>query len=181
MLKDKWLILRFRQGSQDAFCRIFERYRDDLLRLALSLLQDKSSAEDTVHEVFLHLIRVRQTFTLTGSLKAYLATCVANRARNANRDRRPMNPLDSTPALQKTAEDRRPDQWAECSEELACLRQALMQLPYVQREVAVLRTQGQLTFKQVALHQDCSIKTVESRYRYALQKLRDLLDGQVSV
>ena len=68
MLRDKWLILRFRQGSQDAFCRIFERYRDDLLRLALSLLQDKCSAEDIVHEVFLHLIQVRQTFTLTGSL-----------------------------------------------------------------------------------------------------------------
>lgn len=181
MLKDKWLILRFRHGSQDAFCRIFERYRDDLLCLALSLLQDKSAAEDIVHEVFLHLIRVRQKFVLTGSLKAYLAICVANRARNTNRDRRRTSPLDSEPARQIMSEDRRPDQWAQCSEELECLRNALMQLPYVQREVAVLRSQGQLTFKQVALHQDCSIKTAESRYRYALQKLHGLLDGQVDV
>jgi RNA polymerase sigma-70 factor (ECF subfamily) len=181
VLKDKWLILRFKSGSQDAFCRIFERYRDDLLRLALSLLQDKSSAEDIVHEVFLHLIQVRQEFTLTGSLKAYLATCVANRARNTNRDRRHINPLDSEPARQTMSEDRRPDQWAECSEELECLRHGLMQLPYAQREVVVLRTQGQLTFRQIAVQQDCSIKTAESRYRYALEKLRGLLDGQVNV
>ncbi len=181
VLKDKWLILRFRHGSQDAFCRIFERYGDDLLRLAMSLLQDKSSAEDIVHEVFLHLIQVRQTFTLTGSLKAYLATCVANRARNMNRDRRRMNSLDSEPARHKTSKDRRPDQWAQCSEELECLRRGLMRLPYLQREVAVLRSQGQLTFKQVALHQGCSIKTAESRYRYALKKLHNLLDGQVDI
>jgi len=181
VLKDKWLILRFRHGSQDAFCRIFERYRADLLRLALSLLKDKSSAEDVVHDVFLHLIRVSRTFTLTGSLKAYLATCVANRARNTNRDRRKMNSLDSEPAGQIMSADRRPDQWAQCSEQLECLRSALMQLPYAQREVVVLRSQGQLTFKRIAVHQDCSIKTAESRYRYGLEKLCGLLDGQVNV
>ena len=173
--------MRFKSGSQDAFCRIFERYGSDLLRLALSLLQDKSSAEDIVHEVFLHLIQVRKTFTLTGSLKAYLATCVANRARNTNRDRRHTNPLDGEPARRLISQDRRPGQWAECSEELERLRRGLMQLPYAQREVVVLRTQGQMTFKQIAVQQNCSIKTAESRYRYALEKLRGLLDGQVNV
>ena len=181
MLKDKWLILRFRHGSQDAFCRIFERYRADLLRLALSLLRDKSSGEDVVQDVFLHLIRVRRTFRLTGSLKAYLATCVANRARNRNRDQRHTNSLDAEPAREVMSQDRRPDQWAQCSEELECLRRGLMQLPYAQREVVVLRSQGQLTFKRIAVHQDCSIKTAESRYRYGLEKLRGLLDGQVNV
>ena len=56
-----------------------------------------------------------------------------------------------------------------------------MQLPYAQREVVVLRTQGQMTFKQIAVQQNCSIKTAESRYRYAVQKLRSLLDGQVNL
>ncbi|MBN1361112.1 MAG: hypothetical protein JW993_10985 [Sedimentisphaerales bacterium] len=53
--------MRFRRGSQEAFRRIYEKYRDDLLRLAVSLLQDKSVAEDVVHEVFLSLIRARCT------------------------------------------------------------------------------------------------------------------------
>ena len=35
VLKDQWLILRFRHGSREAFCRIYETYRDDLLRVAV--------------------------------------------------------------------------------------------------------------------------------------------------
>ncbi len=181
VLIDKWLILRFRYGSQEAFCRIFEAYKDTMLRLALSLLFDRSVAEDIVHEVFLQMIRKRQTFELTGSLKAYLSTCVANRVRNANRDLKQTETLDSQQILQKISDSRRPDQWAVCSEEFEQLREALLQLPCDQREVVILHTQGHLTFKQISKYQDCSFKTVQSRYRYALNKLRVLLDGQVAL
>ena len=179
VVTDKWLILRFRQGSQEAFCRIFETYRDDLLRVAASLLRDKSVAEDLVHEVFMHLIRVRTTFMLTGSLRAYLMTCVANKARNANRDQRPTSSIESEPILARASELRRPDEWAQCSEQFERLRAAVMDLPYDQREVVALRVQGQLTFKEIAGHLGCSIKTVQSRYRYGLEKLRVRLNGEV--
>jgi RNA polymerase sigma-70 factor (ECF subfamily) len=85
VLKDKWLILRFRQGSRQAYCDIYETYRDDMLRVAVSLLKEKSIAEDIVHEVFVNLIQARKTFKLTDKLRSYLTTCVANRVRNANR------------------------------------------------------------------------------------------------
>ena len=181
MLNDKWLIFKFRHGSQHAFGQIFEKYREDLLRLALSLLQERSSAEDIVHEVFLHLIQVRLTFRLTGSLRAYLATCVANRVRNFNRNQRQMKPIYSECVQQKISEILSPDQWAQCSEEFDNLRDALLQLPKAQQEVTVLHVYGKLTFKQIALHQACSVKTVESRYRYALHKLGILLEKQVDV
>ena len=181
VLRDKWLILRFRHGSQEAFCRIYEKYRDDLLRLAVSLLKDKSAAEDVVHEVFAGLIGARQTFELTGSLRAYLATCVANRARNTNRDNRRGVPLDPAASAALPCERRRPDQWAVCSEEFDRLRAALLQLPYEQREVVTLRVYGQLTFREIAALHGASIKTVQSRYSYGLDKLRLALDGKVRV
>jgi len=179
VFRDQWLILRFRQGSQEAFCRIFETYRDDLLRVAMSLLIDKSMAEDQVHEVFMNLIRIRTTFELTGSLRAYLVTCVANRARNANRDLRHTGTLDEEQVLERVSALRRPDEWAESSEQFERLRAAMMDLPYLQREVVSLRVQGQLTFKEIACYLGCSIRTVQSRYRYALDKLHGLLDGEV--
>jgi RNA polymerase sigma-70 factor (ECF subfamily) len=77
--------------------------------------------------------------------------------------------------------NRRPDQWAVCSEEFDRLRDAVLSLPYEQREVLALRIHGQLTFKDIAAAQKTSIKTVQSRYRYALDKLRVLLDGEVKV
>ena len=85
MLEDRLLVLRFKHGNRDAFCRIYEKYRDDLLRLAVSLLNEAGTAEDVVHDVFTSFIRGGREFELTGSLKGYLATCVANRARNVNR------------------------------------------------------------------------------------------------
>lgn len=52
MLEDRVLVWRLNRGSVDALARIYEKYRDDLLRLALSLLRDKSEAEDAVQDVF---------------------------------------------------------------------------------------------------------------------------------
>jgi hypothetical protein len=37
VLEDRYLIWRLKQGSRDALCRIYDKYRDDLLRLAVSL------------------------------------------------------------------------------------------------------------------------------------------------
>jgi hypothetical protein len=79
VLEDKILVSRLRRGDAEALCRIYEKYRDNLLRLAVSLSNDTATAEDIVHDVFASFIRQARQFRLTGSLKSYLATCVANR------------------------------------------------------------------------------------------------------
>ena len=69
----------------------------------------------------------------------------------------------------------RPEQWIICSEELKRLNKAIAQLPYEQREVVILHLRGEMTFKKIAAIQDESINTVQSRYRYGIEKLRTLL------
>jgi len=56
---------------------------------------------------------------------------------------------------------------------------ALEQLPYEQREVVVLRTRGRMTFRAIAELRQVSVRTVHSRYRYGLDKLKTVLNGQV--
>ncbi len=87
-MEDKLLVLRCRRGSREALTRIYEKYKADLLLLALGLLNDKTAAEDVVHDVFLSFVRHLDTFRLTGSLKGYLLTCTANHARNWNKAER---------------------------------------------------------------------------------------------
>ena len=82
MLQDKLLIREIKKGSADAIATLYEKYRDDLLRIGASLMNDKTSAEDAVHDTFVMFVRHSREFVLTGSLKGYLATCVANCARN---------------------------------------------------------------------------------------------------
>ncbi|MHC5090735.1 MAG: hypothetical protein ACYSOJ_03790 [Planctomycetota bacterium] len=41
MLEDKLLIWRVKKGDKSAFCQIYEKYRDDLLRIASGLLSQR--------------------------------------------------------------------------------------------------------------------------------------------
>lgn len=173
------LVWKFKRGSRDALRRIYEKYRDDLLRLATALLGERSLAEDIVHDVFICFVRSARQFQLTGSLKGYLATCVANRARNVNRAKQQRHTAALDEAWQIASASKRPDQWIICSEELKQLSDALLQLPYDQREAITLHLQGEMKFREIAKLQDVSIKTVQSRCRYGLDKLRSLLDSEV--
>ena len=179
MLEDRLLVSRFKRGSSDAFCRIYEKYRDDLLKLAVSLLNETGVAEDIVHDVFTSFIRSVGDFQLTGSLKSYLATCVANRARNVNRaSKQSRFSLDKAGPM--ASDSTRPERWITLSDELRQLSNALAQLPYSQREVIILHVQGGMKFRQIAEYQDVSIKTAQSRYRCGLDKLRSLLNSKVA-
>jgi len=64
-------------------------------------------------------------------------------------------------------------------EQLRRLNEALAQLPYEQREVVLLRIYSGLKFKAIAESQGVSINTVQGRYRYGLDKMRSLLNGEV--
>ena len=179
MLEDRLLVWKFKHGSKDAFCRIYDKYRDDLLRLALSLLNEADIAEDIVHDVFTSFMRNRRQFRLTGSLKSYLATCVANRARNENRScqRQHNSGLDNIDSV--VSDSNRPDRWIIVGDEFKRLNEALAELPYDQRETVILRAQSGMKFRQIAEAQQIPIKTVQSRYRAGLNKMRSLLNSEV--
>ena len=179
MLEDRLLLWKFKRGSKDAFRVIYEKYSDDMLTLATNLLNDKADAEDVVQDVFISFVQSVEKFRLTGSLKGYLATCVANRSRDyIRRNKRRQTAAVNEPE-QTTSDAKSPVQLVICSEELHKLSYAMTELPYEQREAIVLRLHGDLRFRQIAKLQNISIKTAQSRYRYGLDKLRLVLDGEV--
>jgi len=178
MMEDKLLIWRFKRGSSDALQRIYEKYVVYLVTLATALLNDVSIAEDIVHDVFVSFAQSAERLRLEGSLKAYLATCVVNRVRDRVRTRRRQpSTLDEAYSICSMASG--PELFAVCSEELQQLSYAMAQLPYEQKEVVMLHLHGGMMFRQIAKSQHVSINTVQSRYRYALDKLRSLLNGEM--
>lgn len=179
MLEDRLLLWRFKRGSRNAFRLIYEKYAGDLLTLAANLLNDKADAEDVVQDVFISFVESVGEFRLTGSLKGYLATCVTNRSRDyIRRSKRRQAAVVNEPE-QKTSDVKGPVQLVICSEELRKLSHAMTELPYEQREAIVLRLHGDLRFRQIAKLQDVSVNTAQSRYRYGLDKLRSILNGEV--
>jgi RNA polymerase sigma-70 factor (ECF subfamily) len=179
MLEDRILVWRFNHGRPEVLHHVYDKYRTDLLTLAMALLGDLAAAEDVVQDVFLSLLRLSGRLQFTGSLKGYLATCVVNGARNVIRahKRHPTGELDEADPI--PAQDIRPDEAAFLEEQLDQLKWALGQLPYEQREVLVLRVYGQITFKEIARQQGIPTNTALGRYRYAIDRLRSMLDGEV--
>jgi RNA polymerase sigma-70 factor (ECF subfamily) len=181
MIEDKLLIWRLKQGSNDALGRIYHKYKDYLLRLALGLLNDRAAAEDIVHDCFVSIAQSTEKLKLSGNFKSYMATCVVNRLRNANKagQRREVVSHDGTET--EASNLTRPEQWIIESEKLKLLNNAIAQLPYQQREVVILHAQGEMKFKAIAELQGVSINTVQSRYRYGLDKLRSILNSEVNL
>ncbi len=178
MLEDTILAWRFKKGSREALRRIYEKYYDYLLTVATALLHDVNTAEDVVHDSFLKLSESAHYLNPQHSLKWYLVACVSNRARDILRGRRYKTVgLDESSPLPSGT--RSPASTAIRNEEMQILSDALEQLPYEQREVVVLRARGRMTFKAIAELRQVSVRTVHSRYRYGLDKLKTLLNGQL--
>ena len=179
MVEDSLLVWRFNRGSKDAMRRIYEKYKDDLLGLAVTLLRDRSVAEDIVHDVFVSFARSCGTFRLNGTLKGYLSTCVANGARDRNRSKSGRDTgLDAAEAAGSNSPG--PAEYAVGCEESDKLEDLLGRLPYEQREVIVLHLHHGMRFREIAKALDVSINTVQSRYRYGLDKLRSIVNSEVT-
>jgi len=178
MIEDELLKWQFKRGSREALRRIYEKYLNNLLTLAMALLNDVNTAEDVVHDVFVSFAKSAEDFKLTGSLKSYLATCVMNRARDQIRtnQRQPMR-LDESESISSNLNG--PEQSVMCSEESEQLNQAIAQLPDEQREAIILHLKGEMKFKEIAKLQGVSVNTIQGRYRYGLNKLRSILNGEV--
>ena len=178
MVEDRILAWRFKKGSPAALRRIYEKYYDYLLTVATALLHDVNAAEDVVHDIFLKLSESPHLLNPSRSLKWYLVACVSNRARDRLRGRRHRTVgLDESLCLPSGVSE--PVSAAIYNEEMQLISVALEQLPYEQREVVVLRTRGRMTFRAIAELRQVSVRTVHSRYRYGLDKLKAVLNGQV--
>jgi RNA polymerase sigma-70 factor (ECF subfamily) len=188
MLDDQLLKWKFKRGSDEALTLIYEKYLDSMLTLALGLLGDAAAAEDVVQDVFVAFAQSRRSFQMWGSLSGYLATGVVNRVRDyQRRQRRQSGRVGLAPPEDANVKSwwgkphptAAPDDRVIFNEEAVRLHQALAELPEEQREVVLLRLKADLKFRDIAKLQQTSINTILSRYRYGLEKLRSLLDGEV--
>jgi len=179
MMDDRQLLGKLRQGDKDALQAIYARYEGTLLALAGNLLDDPALAEDVLQDVLVTLVQSVHRLNIRGSLKGYLATAVANRTRDYYR-RRPRKAVVSIDqALHLAADEAGPVQMVIRNEQTRQARAVLATLPYEQREAIVLRLHADMKFREIAKLQNVSVKTALSRYRYGLDKLRSMLNGEV--
>ena len=178
MIEDELLKFAFKRGSKEALRRIYVKYRDYLLTSAMALLNNEDAAEDVLHDVFVTFSRSADRFSVRGSLKHYLATCVANRARDRLRaGKRQPDSLDIKIPIESGFDG--PETRVIATEQAHTVSAAMAQLPFEQREVVALHLTAGMTFRQIAKYRNIPASTAKGRYRYGLEKLRSILNGRL--
>jgi RNA polymerase sigma-70 factor (ECF subfamily) len=144
---------------------LYQRHGPALLAYATGLLGSRASAEDVLHQVFLSLLSKAEQPT---EPRPYLFKAVRNRALNSRRSGARMVPLHDHDQQWLV----KPQGMMEAGIEV---ERALRDLPPEQREVVLMRVWGEMTLEEIATVLDVPANTVASRYRYALSKLREIL------
>lgn len=147
--------------------RLYRQHGAALLLFATAITGERSRAQDAIHQVFLKLLE-DEKIKQAADVKAYLFACVRNAALNDARVRGRNVAL----AEEELAWFEPPSR--DYAQE-ATLRSALVKLPDDQRQVTVLHIWGELTFAQIADLLSISANTAASRYRYALDRLREVM------
>ena len=147
---------------------LYDRFAGLLYRHALMIVADPAAAADAVQQVFVALLG--GAGGVMDDEERYLRRAVRNACYSALRQRRPdVVSASGAPLLEAVAADRdRPD-------ERIAIEQAMRILPPEQREVIHLKVFEGWTFQEIADFGGESINTVASRYRYAMDKMRERL------
>jgi len=172
MSEDRKLLKGLHRGRITAIEQIYLKYKDDLLAVALSLTGNIHEAEDCLQDVFVRLASDR--CKIRRNLKGYLLSCVVNRARQYFRQSSAASNCKANIPLKQTDSHNPVDILSEKDQTKTVIK-ALEKLSQDQREIIALHLQGDMKFRQIAAMLDISINTVQSRYRYGMEKLRQLL------
>ena len=171
--RDSQLLSKLAEGDQEAYETLYDQYAPRLLATALRQLGNQQDAEDCVHTVFMSLVRNRRRLNEVRDITAYLFVSL-RRAAGSLSAKQAKEPIASQDLIARSAvvgEDQVPQ-----SEHHERLSRAWRRLPKQQREALALKIEGELTFSQIGEVLGIKPSTAATRYRYALEKLRDAME-----
>lgn len=180
--EDSALMMRYKDGDLNAFQELYERHKGGLYRYFLRHTRSPDTASDLFQEVWSRVIRYRDNYRPIARFNTYLYriahNCLMDYGRGQGRQAGTMSLGDAAePAADQATT---PGQMAEERQAAARLRLALDDIPAEQRDCFLLRHEAGLGLEDIASVTGVSRETAKSRLRYAINKLRGLLDDDDS-
>ena len=182
---DDTLLEDYRAGNRAALAVLFERYRIALYAYISRMTEGRGDADEIFQETWFRAIRHVDGFR-AGHFRAWLYRICHNlmidRGREGKKWSSLSQPLEGTEG--ETAQDRLPAAGPDpaalaAGHDLGRVIDTLLAgLPEAQREVFLLRTKGDLPFREIARLQGVSINTALARMQYAVEKLRTGLQSE---
>ncbi|MGL4423803.1 MAG: RNA polymerase sigma factor [Gemmataceae bacterium] len=165
--------------TSDDLVALFNDLRDELVSTLTYVLGSRDDAADATQDTFLKCWRARETIGDVQNLRAWIFRVGLNTARDVQRSgwAKRSKPLIAEDVL-LPARDPSAAVIVEDEETVRLLRAALLELRAEEREVFLLRQNGELTYEQIAELRGLPVGTVKTQMRTALQKLRKILNPE---
>ncbi|MBY0585727.1 RNA polymerase sigma factor [bacterium] len=153
---------------------LFTEHQDEILGTLYHLLGSADDARDAYQEAFLKSWAKRAELDKVDSLKAWVFRVAINTARDMRQSayRRRRQGLSESIEAELVDNRTAPAEQMAMDEELNQIRQAIGQLSPSEKEVFLLRENGELTFEEIAHQIGIPVGTVKTRMRSALANLR---------
>lgn len=173
---DDGLYKRLREGSEEAFTIVFNRYNRLLYALAYRYLKSGAEAEDAVQYTFMCLWEQRGTFEFSTALRSLLFTILKNYILNELRHRRIV--FEKHYELAQKGEEADDDMMKslEDADFRRHLYGAIHELPPQKQKICLMKLEGKLSNQEIADKLQITVPTVKSHYTQALKQLRSAVD-----
>lgn len=162
--------------TAEVLVRTFNDLRDELISTLYYVLGNRDDACDAAQDAFVKCWNARAQLHEIQNLRAWIFRVCFNTAKDMQRSawHRRSRPLKAE-QYTMAAHDPPPSEVVERKEVFERLREAIHVLRQEEKEVFLLRQNGDLTYEQIAEMRGCPVGTIKTQMRSALEKLRKVM------
>lgn len=159
-------------SDRAGFDQIYLDHYPALFRYAYTMVNESSTAEELIHNIFLKLLEKNEPLRVHTSLKAYLYRSVNNECLNYIKHQKIKVKFEVEAYNARSDKTQSPLAHLQYRELEERVRKAINELPEQCRTIFQLSRFEDLKYTEIAAQLGLSVKTVETQMSRALKKLR---------
>lgn len=174
---DLAIMKRIADRDESAMNEIYSRHAGPLTGFTKRCLAYESDADDIVHETMMEIWRRPERYQGRSSLKSWMFAIARFKSYDRNRKsgRTVLSDMEDT----RVCEDALPSEALAAAQEASNVRAAIKTLSAPHQRALHLSFFEDMTYKEIALVEDCPVGTIKTRILHAKRKLMTVL-GQMS-
>jgi RNA polymerase sigma-70 factor (ECF subfamily) len=188
-LSDTELVQLYISGNEESLAVLLHRHKSKIFSSIVMIIKDRAQSEDIFQETFYKVIQTlkRGQYNEEGKFLPWVLRIARNLIIDHFRALKKMPPVpvyvtedgeEVSVFSTIAAEDSVTDAALENGRFRQNIRDLINQLPTDQREVVLMRTYYDMSFKEIAEFTNVSINTALGRMRYALINLKKMIEEQ---
>jgi len=170
---DKILVQKLKHGDEQAFRKIYERYKKKIYYFAIRYRNSTEEAENVMQDVFVKIWNERKSLNEDLSFNSYIFTITKNHLFNKNRKLLNEKAYREYVIHAFTDSDNRPESEIIYTDLKSKVDSEIEKLPPQRKKVFQLSTIDGLSNKEIADEMDLSIRTVEVHKSLAIKTLKN--------